>query len=406
MPDSYRNSDPRPPIMQGSPVPPEWRVPPLDWDAPPWNRWAFQHMRELVTTVDVPRGGDAWEMPTRVSDVSAIACETADGRASTYGAMLDETYADGALIWLDGTIIAEDYANAMTAATPHIAFSVSKSVVATAAGILIGEGLMDPAAPIVDYVPELSATGWNGATLQHVLDMTSGVKFDETYGGPDADILFLDVAANLKPPSPHMDPARIPACLWDQMMGLTVQEAEHGARFEYRSIETECLGYAMERASGMRLADLISDRLWAPLGAERDAFFTVDRAGFALADGGFNATLRDFARFGRLCLEDGRRDGRQVIPRDWVEDVRGGAHGLTNGHVQEMLPGGRYRNQFWIEADGRPAHLSLGIFGQHIYVDPQIGLVAAKLSSWPDFVTREHLIDWLRAVKAVAAAHR
>ncbi|MEM1316390.1 MAG: serine hydrolase, partial [Pseudomonadota bacterium] len=241
---------------------------------------------------------------------------------------------------------------------------------------------------------------------QQVLDMTSGVRFDETYGGPNSDILMLDVAANLKPPSPGMDPARIPACLWDQMLGLTVQEAAHGARFKYRSIETECLGYAMERAAGMRLADLVSDRLWAPLGAERNGFFTVDRAGFAMADGGFNATLRDVARFGRLWLEDGLRDGRRILPEAWVRDVRAGAHGLSGGDALEMLPGARYRNQFWIEAEGRPAHLALGIFGQHVLVDPEAGLVAVKLSSWPDFVCAEHVADWLRAVRAVAAAHR
>lgn len=406
MSDSYRNSEPRPPIMQGSPVPPEWRVPPLDWDGPPWNRWAFQHMRELVPTVDVRRKGAVWPIPSAAADISATAYQTADGRASTYAEMLDETYADGALILFDGRIIAEHYENAMTPRTPHMAFSVSKSVVSTVTGILIGEGLMDPAAPITELLPELERTGWNGATLQHVLDMTSGVKFDETYGGPNSDILMLDVAANLKPPSPHMDPALIPACLWDQMMGLTVREAEHGARFKYRSIETECLGYAMERASGMRLADLISDRLWAPLGAERDGFFTVDRAGFAMADGGFNATLRDFARFGRLWLEDGLRDGRRIVPAEWVRDVRDGTHGLTRGDELEMLPGARYRNQFWIEADGRPAHLALGIFGQHILVDPETGLVAVKLSSWPEFVRHEHLANWLRAVRAVVAAHR
>ncbi|MEM1314555.1 MAG: serine hydrolase, partial [Pseudomonadota bacterium] len=202
MTESYRNSDARPPIMQGSPVPPEWRVPPLDWDGPPWNRWAFQHMRELVPTVDVPREGAVWEMASAAADVSAAPFETADGRASTWGAMLEETYADGALIWLDGRIIVEDYANAMTPRTPHMAFSVSKSVVSTVAGVLIGEGRMDPAAPITEYLPELAKTGWNGATLQQVLDMTSGVRFDETYGGPNSDILMLDVAANLKPPSP------------------------------------------------------------------------------------------------------------------------------------------------------------------------------------------------------------
>lgn len=398
---SYRNSQPRPPIMAGTPVPPDWRLPEQDWDGPPWNRWTFQHIREVVPTVDVPRGPEVWEMPADPQEIGAIAHDRPDGTRSTWAGMLDETYSDGALIWLDGRIIAETYCNGMTPATPHLAMSVSKSVVSAVAGCLIGDGLLDPAAPVTTWIPELDATAWKGAALGHVLDMASGVRFDESYGEAAADVSALDVAAGWKPPLPG---AAAPSCIWDLVMSMTEQEAEHGARFAYRSIETDLLGLIMERATGGRLAALVSERLWAPMGAERDGYFSVDRAGFALADGGFNATLRDFARFGRLLLEDGARDGRQIIPRAWIDDIRSGPHGLFNDLGRQFLPDGVYRNQFWIEHRDRPAHLSLGIFGQHIYVDPDRGLVAVKLSSWPDYLgeDRGHLQNWLTAVKAVA----
>ena len=406
MAHSYRNSDPAPPIMRGSPVPPQWRVPPHDWDAPPWNRWAFQHMREVVPTVDVPRGETVWDLPGAAGDVDDIPYTTPDGGRSTWGRMLDLTYTDAALIWLDGKIIAESYHNGMRARSPHIVFSVSKSIVSATAGCLIGDGLLDPAAPVSDLIPELGATAWQGARLQHVLDMASGTVFDETYGNPDAHVFLLDVAANLKPVYPWMDPETVPATTWDLILSLTEAEAAHGERFSYRSIETDLLGYLMERATGERLSDLVSNRLWAPMGAQEDGFFTVDRAGFPMADGGFNACLRDLARFGRLMLEDGRRDGRQIIPKSWIDDIRHGDHGLFDDAHRDFLPNGRYRNQFWIEDADRPAHLSLGIFGQHIYVDPDTGLVAVKLSSWPDFLSDEgYLLDWLTGVKAVAAAH-
>lgn len=221
MPRSYRNSDPTPPIMQGCPVPPEWRVPAHDWDAPPWNRWAFQHMRELVPTVDVPRGPDCWQMPTAPQDVDAIPCIGPDGRASNWADMLDATYTDAALIWLDGRIVTESYWNGMAPRGAHIAFSVSKSVVGATAGTLIADGLMDPAAPVTDLAPELAATAWNGATLGHVLDMTSGTRFDETYGKLDSQVFLLDVAANLKPLYPHMDPDAVPTCTWDLILHET-----------------------------------------------------------------------------------------------------------------------------------------------------------------------------------------
>ena len=405
---SYGNADPRPPIMAGSPVPPEWRVPRMDWDRPPWNRWAFQHIREFLPTVEVKRGeGAASVIASAYQDIGGIAFDAADGSRMSVDQMLEATYADGFIVVHAGQIVHESTFNAMTPKTLHLSQSVAKSVVGTVAGILIGRGLLDPQAPVTDYLPELEATAWRGAKLQHVLDMTSGVAFDEEYTSPTSDIGLTDIASGWKPAPPDAPPDFIwPACVWDQILGLTVQEAEHGARFKYRSIETDVLAFCMERVAGKRLADLVSEELWVPMGAEENACFTIDSAGYALADGGFNACLRDYARLGLVYFNDGYWKGRRSVPAEWVADVRRGDHGLFNDEARTFLPNGQYRNQFWIEDADRESFLAQGVFGQMIYVSPEKEMVVAKLSTWPDFVNRDYTRNTLRAIDAIAAALR
>ena len=311
--ESYRNSDPAPPIMKGSPPPPEWRLPRLDWDRPPWNRWAFQRVREIVPTAAIRRGPHVSPLPAEAGRLDDLAYDGPEGRTS-FGAMLDATYTDGMFVWKDGRILHESYHNGMDRRSVHLLQSVSKSVTATAGASLIAEGLLDPAAPVTDVLPELARTAWAGATLQQVLDMTTGVRFDETYHKRDSDAGRMDYAAGWKPAPEGVDASGWATCIWDQIMGLTVAEAEHGARFHYRSIETDIVAHAMERVTGQRLPQILSDRLWAPLGCEEDASITVDSAGYGLACGGISATLRDMARFGIALLNDGAVDGRQVIP--------------------------------------------------------------------------------------------
>lgn len=405
MQDSYRNSEQRAPVMQGTPVPPEWRIPAAGFDTPPFNRWSFQNMRQLARTADVRRGETVWDMPGAHQDVDTIAFEGAAG-PTTWAEMLDATYTDAVLIWLDGRVVVEQYFNGMGPRTQHIVFSMSKSLTSTVAGCLIADGLLDPDAPVTEYEPALSACGWNGATVQQVLDMTTGVAFDETYDDPKAEVWKLDIAAGLRPPPTDMAAEDAPDTIRDLILMLRRTEAAHGDRFAYRSIETELLSTVMEAATGQQFVPMMSDRLWAPMGAAEDGFFVVDTAGFAMSDGGFNATLRDMARFGRLMLEDGLRDGRQIIPKTWIEDVRRGDHGLFNREGRDLFPNGRYRNMFWIPDRDRPAHMCLGIHGQHILVDPDRALVAVKLSSWPVALAEQpHLGDWLAGVDAVAAAH-
>ncbi len=372
-----------------------------DWDRAPWNRWSFQHVRELVPTAQVWRGaGPASPLPVALRDIDAIAFEV-DGERATIGDFLETSYTDGLLVLSRGKVVAERYLNGMAPHTPHLSQSVAKSIVGTLAGILVGRGLVDPAAPVTQYLPELEQTAYRGATVQQVLDMTSGVVFDETYTALDSHMAKMDAACGWKE---RRDPSW-PAHVWELVLTLTEAECAHGASFRYRSVETDILAFVLQAATGVSLAELVSLELWAPMGAEQDAYFTVDPAGYALADGGFNATLRDYGRFALLHLRGGELNGRRIVPAAWLEDIRFGArHDLFGGVYHEVLPEGAYRNQFWIEDPVRRAYLARGVFGQMIYIDPQADFAAVVLSTWPEFVNSRRSRRAIAAVKAIRDA--
>lgn len=376
-------------------------IPRQDWDRAPWNRWTFQHVRDLLPTTPVLRGaGPASMLPTDLQDIDGISFAT-EGRAHTLGSFLETSYVDGLLVLHGGKIVAERYLNGMTPHTQHLSQSVAKSIVGTAAGILIGRGVVDPVAPVTHYLPELEATAYRGATVQHVLDMTSGVVFDETYTKHDSHMAQLDVASGWKD---RWNP-NWPTNVWDLILSLKDLECSHGTSFRYRSIETDVLSFVLERAAATPLAELVSRELWAPMGAEEDAYFTVDAAGYALGDGGFNATLRDYARFALLHLRGGEIDGRRIVPTEWIAGTRFGADPTLFGSIyQEVLPAGAYHNQFWIEDTERGVYMARGVFGQLIYVDPEADFAAVVLSSWPEFVSTARMRTTLAAVSAIRGA--
>ncbi len=393
--NSYRNSESVPPIMQGSP--PAMPVPKTAWDMPPWNRWAFQHVREIVPTAEVWRGeGPVRELPRAETDLDGLAVTDSEGKATTLSGLLDETYTDGLIVLKHGEIVYERYFNGMTPRTLHLSQSVAKSVTGTVFGILAGRGIVDPKKLVTDYLPELTTTGWKGAAVQHVLDMTTGVRFSEAYTDPYSDIGQVDVAGGWKPVPAGTDPNFYwPEHMFELILRLTETTRPHGAAFEYRSIETDVLAFIMERATGKRLPQLVSEELWQKIGAEESACFTVDSAGYAIADGGFNATLRDYARFGQTILED----GAGIVPADWIAETRRGTHGPN---FSTSMPEASYRNQFWIEDPRSRALMCRGVFGQLIHIDWDSAMVTVKLSTWPEFTSVAYSVATLKAVHAIA----
>lgn len=386
--------------MCGHPPPPEKRPTLENWDLPPFNRWSFQNVRSLIPTVDVFRGtGAPLPLERDPQELDGLRFTALDGSRKTLRDCLQETYTDGFLVCHRGRVVTEQYFNDMTPQTLHLSQSVAKSLVGTLVGVLHGEGRLDLAAPLTAYVPELARCGYGDATLDQVLDMQSGVRFVEDYGAPHSDMTRIDVASGWRPAPPGSPPTTIR----DVILSLP-KLRPHGALFEYRSVESDVLAWVMERATGRTLAELLSDRIWSKLGAERDAYFTVDAAGTALADGGFNATLRDYARFGAMVLAGGRAGGTQVLPESWIEACRSGDPAKFREPYTTVSPRGSYRRQWWVHDQDRGDIMARGVFGQLIYIDRQADFLAVKLSTWPDYLVPTFTVDTLRAVLAIREA--
>ena len=389
-------------IMAGFPPPPDKRFAPETWDLAPFNRWSFQNIRMVLPTRAVPRGtSPASMLPEAHQRLDDLAFTDIDGRASTVGEMLATTYTDGFILLHRGRVIMERYLNGMNAASLHLSQSVVKSFVGSLVGIMAGRGIIALHQPVAQYVPELAGCGYAGATVSELLDMRSGVRFIEDYLDPESEVGMLDRAAGWRPLRPG-DPAGI----YDMILRLK-QERPHGGHFAYRSIETDTLGWVLERATGISLAELLSRELWQPMGAEFEACLAIDRCGTCQADGGLNAALRDYARFGQLFLDEGSLAGRQIVPADWVAGCRTGDGEAFRPLYAERFaafPDSCYSRQWWVFDRKTGKHAALGIYGQMIYVDPPAGIVAVKLSSWPDPLNDLRRATTIRAIEAMAKA--
>lgn len=372
-----------------------------NWDSAPWNRVSFRTVREILPTVEVWRGaGTVSQLLENKQELSGLSFKSIEGE-TTIDAFLASSFTDGFLILHRGKRVFERYFDGMTERCLHLSQSVAKSLVGSLTGVLVGEGLVDVDQQITYYLPELGDTAYRGATVRHLLDMTSGVAFNEDYTDPNSDIVRVDVASGWKP---RPATGAWPDSIFDVIKSLKTLARPHGEVFSYRSIETDVLAFVLEKAAGMRLAPLLSDRIWSRIGAEASANFAVDPTGYAIADGGFNATLRDYARFGQMILDNGAAMGNQIVPERWIADTRRADHSKFHHPYTIVTPNGGYRNQFWTDDVSQPTLLCRGVFGQMIFIAPQYEMVGVKLSSWPDFVSPKRTMTALAAMHAIGLA--
>ena len=369
--------------MQGFPPPPDKAIAFHDGSFRqfPELRWAWSNIRQLVPTVNVWRGaGPASVLPRADQDIGASASVTMDGRPMTFARMLEETYADGIAVLHRGKLIYERYFGALKPHKPHIGMSVTKSFTGTLAGILVAEGKIDPNAPVTDYVPELKASAFGDARVHEAMDMTTGLEYTEVYTDRNSGVFGLRRANGMAPIEPGYQGA---TNIFDFLCAQKKQ-GEHGKAFAYKTVNSDVLAWIIRRASGMTLSDLLSERIWQPMGAEEDAHYHVDRIGTESGGGGLSTTLRDLARFGETIRNGGRFNGRQIVPAQVVEDIaRGGDPEKFKPAGYATLPGGSYRNQWWITHNAHGAYMARGVHGQGIYIDPKAEMVIARYASHP-----------------------
>jgi hypothetical protein len=371
--------------MVGSPPPPDKLVRFDDdtWLEFPQRRWSFSNIRQLMPTQVVSRGdGPVTELPLAVrTDIDEVAFKPI-GRddTMTWEQSLAANYTDSILILHRGRVVYERYFGVSAVDRPHIAFSVTKSFVATLAAMLVDEGALEAERTVASYLPELAASGVGDATIRQLLDMTTGLDYTEDYNDPKSPVWALARAGGFRVRSPGYSGA--PSFF--EYFGTVGKARPHGEVFAYKTVNTDVLGAVLRRVSGHSVSELLSERIFGRLGAEHDAYFTVDLTGVDFAGGGLNLTLRDLARFGELMRLDGRYNGEQIVPKRIIDDIRrGGDRAKFAPAGYATLPGWSYRTMWWVSHNEHGAYTARGIHGQGIYIDPAAEMVIVRFASHP-----------------------
>ncbi|MBC8716852.1 serine hydrolase [Ochrobactrum sp. Marseille-Q0166] len=332
----------------------------------------FRSLYKTYSSIRVPHTDNVSALP--VVDKPLPATYVYKDQTREVADFLKKTDTTGFIVLKDGMIIHEEYARGNTEQTQSIAMSLSKSFISFLIGNAVDDGLISLDETVDHYAPVLKDGGYKGVTVKNVLQMSSGIGFNEDYGDLNSDIVryiiqiltgsVIDFTAHLKSQRPQ------------------------GTVNEYVSADTQVLGMVLEGATGVPLQKYFQDRLWSKLGAEADAYWLTDSTGEVVAAGGLNAVLRDFARFGLLYMNGGRSyRGEQIVPAKWVHDsVTPDAPHLMPGRP---LPDGKvsygYGYQWWIPAEPQGDFVGVGIYGQFIYVNPAKRVVIVKTSAYSNF---------------------
>ena len=356
----------------------------------------FRHLEGIFPVNDIQRAGPEFRFPRDIRKLS----ETYQFKGETRNVeeFLERTITTGFLVLKDDRIVAENYYLGASEDTLFTSMSVAKSFVSALVGIAMDEGLIAGVdRPISDYVPKLKGSGYDGVPIKHVLQMSSGVRFDEEYDNPlsDINLLFYEVFGFGKP-------------IDDYMAGLG-SEHKSGEASYYRSCDTQALGMLISAVTGKSVSEYLEEKIWGRIGMEYDATWCTDPHGAEIAFGFLNATLRDYAKFGALYLHNGNWRGEQIVSEAWVrESVTPDNPNLQPGEK----PGGYetfgnfgYQYQWWIPDDPDGEYLAIGVWGQYIYVYPGENLVVVKTSVDPDFEANnyEHDDETVAVCRSIAA---
>lgn len=311
----------------------------------------FSHMEDAFLTTPMDHG-----------DGPAVALPEGPGMElpqSTQG-WIDQRVVTALIVMDDGEIVHESYHQGTTPEDRRISWSVAKSFLSALMGIVMEEGAIASLDdPVTRYAPELAGSAYDGASIRNVLNMASGVLFDEDYLKFSSDINKMGRVLAL---GGSMD-----AFAASQKNSF----AEPGAQWEYVSIDTHVLGMVIRGATGRSIPDLMEEKIIRPLGLERDALYVTDGKGVAFVLGGLNLTTRDYARFAQMIAQGGQWQGQQIVPADWIAQSTAPSAPTAPGETQ-------YGYQWWIPAEAQPGEFfARGIYGQFLYFDLPRGVVIA-----------------------------
>ena len=354
-----------------------------NWLDAPYNRLGCIRVPELARTERISRGeGPVLELPRDERSLDSFSFKF-EGEEISFPQMLESTFTDGLLVLHDGIVLFEYYGGVMKPSDTHLLMSVSKSLTATLCGVFIERGFVKPEGAVVDYIEELRGTSWEGCTVQHLLDMRAGTRWDY-----EADEMKICDVSDYRTHSRRDIPPDTAS--WIRSIE---NSHEHGGPFRYVSLENDVLGWVLECAGGGRFADLFSREIWSAIGAERDAEIVLDKSGFSVVEGGICTTLRDLGRFGLMCLQGGELLGRQRVPADWLGRLGVRDQELIDAYAgspefDAAKPDAFYHDCWWIFDATRGVYAGIGVNGQVLLVHHPTKTVVVKFSSHPEFEDR------------------
>ena len=373
-----------PELMKNFPNPYKGQVTLSNWRTAPFNSWAFHHVGEIIPSAPICNDPlSIQNLRTEKIDLKNIIIKRKSNSSIDYNQFLEVTHTDAIVILKSGVIIEEQYFSGMTLSSQHILMSVSKSLLGLLIGILIDQNLFKLDQLATDILPELEATAYKGASIRQLLDMRTGVAFEEDYLATHGKIIDYRKATNWNP-APKDEPESDLRSFYSHLTG---SDGPHGENFHYVSPNTDLLGWLIEKASGSRYVDLMEELIWKPMGATYPASMTVDRLGAPRVAGGMSSTARDLAIIGQLIINNGVHNNKQIVPSDWITDIKcnGNKQAWDNGDFAQYYPSidMHYRSKWYVERNGKNTRtiFGLGVHGQNLFVDIEKELVIAKFSS-------------------------
>ena len=357
------------------------------WDGSFFNfpaiRWSVVHMREMLPTQNVSRGTEAqsklsYNLDKNIDGLTFMLWNAT--KKMTWEESLWTNYTDGMIILHKGKVVYERYFSELTEHDVHAVMSLTKSFTGTLASILVAEGTLDENKLVTFYVPELKNSAYADATVRQVMDMTTALQYSEDYADPNADVWKFSNAGN-----PSQKPADYKGPIgYYEYLETVKKEGTHGEIFGYKTVNADALGWIISKATNKSVTQLLSEKIWSKIGMEQDAYYQVDGKGIAFAGGGFNAGLRDLARFGELIRNKGMYKGKQIFPAQAVLDIeKGGDKSAFAKSDHPDLKGWSYRNMWWMTENKDGAFAARGVHGQTIYINPAAEMVIVRMASHP-----------------------
>lgn len=323
----------------------------------------FRHMEEIFPFNTIEAPSEAYMIPIKSTDASFDL--ESQGFKKSLETLLGDFSTTSFLVIRNDSILYEQYFTGADESDLFTSFSLSKSITSLLIGIALDEGKIGSVEdPVDQYIPSLTGTGYEGVTIRNILQMASGIKFSEDYDDPDSDI--NQVMFNAYVDFAHLE---------DWITGFE-NEVPQGEKHHYQSINTEILAVILKNVYGQSMSDILSDKIWKPMGAESSANWNTDEYGMEIAFGFLNATLRDYAKIGLLMLHKGEFNGNQIVSEAWVNES-------TNIRPGEPRPaignGNGYQFHWWIpQGNDEGEFMASGYMGQVIYVNPVRNVVIVK----------------------------